>query len=434
VTVLGLGVVAAWLLVVTVAYNLVLAHRLAADRDATLRTKAVAVNATIARTPNGRLVVREGGTDEALDAGVWIFAGSRVLEQPARTHVAGRIASDFVARGPGFYDDGDARRLYVRSVVRDGRRVGTVVVAAENAPYRRSRLEALIGSAVVAVLVLFGAWFALRLAIGRALRPVDGMTRQAAHWSEAALTERFGPDQQLRELQDLADTLNGVLDRQTATVRHERRLFAELSHELRTPLSRILAETDLLLARVHSGEQTRAAHEGIRATALVMDGIIETLLSAGRAEIARAPGRAEVRDAIEQLLAQRGPAAAGTAPAAVPVELDLESDLAVGVGGDVVGRILAPLLDNADRYARTRITVVGRRRPDSVTIDVSDDGPGVADGFTGYLFEPGAQDAAGPTHGGAGLGLALARRLARAAAGEVTHEGGSTFRVRLPPA
>lgn len=430
VSALGLGVVAAWLVVVTVAFNLVLAHRLAVDRDSALRTRAVAVDATVALASDGHVVVREQGTDTTLDSGVWIYAGGHVLEQPSGTDVAREITTKFVARGPGFYDDGDTQRLFVLPIERKERRIGTIVTAVANAPYHRSRLEALVGSTVVAALALVGAGFALRFAIGRALRPVDEMTRQAAEWSAAALTERFGPHQRFRELQSLADTLNGVLDRQTATVRHERRLFAELSHELRTPLARILAEIDLLLARSHDPQQVRAAHEDVRETALAMDAIIETLLTAGRAEIVRSPGRADLPETVAQVLARRHPSGATAAP---PVNVDIPAGLTVGVEAAVVERVLAPLLDNAGRFARGRITLRAERLPDAVTVDVSDDGPGVPPGSGESIFEPGTQLNPDPSHLGAGLGLPLARRLARAAAGDVTFEGGSTFRVRLPP-
>jgi signal transduction histidine kinase len=110
------------------------------------------------------------------------------------------------------------------------------------------------------------------------------------------------------------------------------------------------------------------------------------------------------------------------------------ADLGVGVDAAIVERILAPILDNAFRYAQQTVTVCARRAPDSVVIEVSDDGPGVAPDVRDDVFEPGRRGAGGDGHDGAGLGLALARRLARAAAGDVTLGAGSVFVVRLPPA
>jgi signal transduction histidine kinase len=71
-----------------------------------------------------------------------------------------------------------------------------------------------------------------------------------------------------------------------------------------------------------------------------------------------------------------------------------------------------------------------------VRVDVVDDGPGVPPSFVGQLFEPGRRADLGDGHGGAGLGLPLARRLARSVGGEVAYDPGHTpgarFVVSLP--
>jgi signal transduction histidine kinase len=76
---------------------------------------------------------------------------------------------------------------------------------------------------------------------------------------------------------------------------------------------------------------------------------------------------------------------------------------------------------------------------DSVEFLVADDGPGVGGVERDLIFEPGFRGAAGSTrdHRGAGLGLALSRRLARAVGGEVEalqNGAGATFRARIPSA
>jgi signal transduction histidine kinase len=303
------------------------------------------------------------------------------------------------------------------------------VASASTAAYDRVRSEALAGSVIVALLVLAGSYPVLRLAAARALRPVDEMTTQAADWSAHALTERFGPDHQFREIQTLAQTLDGVLDRLGAAVRHERRLPAELSHELRTPLARIVAETDLLLARQHDAEQLEVAHRAIRDTAVRMNGILDTLLAAARAEVQDNPGTCALRPVVDRLMTQ-------LTASRVPVTLDIPPALDAGVDRTVVERIVAPLLDNAVRYARSTVCIAAERRDDAVHLDVIDDGPGIAEGLREAVFEPGRRGDPNDGHDGAGLGLALARRLARAAAGDViavTSDTGTVVRVVLPP-
>jgi signal transduction histidine kinase len=110
--------------------------------------------------------------------------------------------------------------------------------------------------------------------------------------------------------------------------------------------------------------------------------------------------------------------------------------LEAGVPPALLERIVSPLLDNALRYAHSRVSVVAARQPDGVTIDVTDDGPGVPPQFAGQLFQPGRRADPADGHGGAGLGLPLARRLARSVGGEVSygpgHAPGARFVVSLP--
>ena len=105
----------------------------------------------------------------------------------------------------------------------------------------------------------------------------------------------------------------------------------------------------------------------------------------------------------------------------------------------LVERILAPLVENASRHARSRATVRIVRDGPWLEVAVEDDGPGVKAGEEATIFEPGFRGDAGPNanHSGAGLGLPLARRLARSAGGDVEADPGAAggrFVVRLPAA
>jgi signal transduction histidine kinase len=100
--------------------------------------------------------------------------------------------------------------------------------------------------------------------------------------------------------------------------------------------------------------------------------------------------------------------------------------------------VLQPVVENACLYGRTAVKVSIARERTHIVYRVSDDGPGVAPDELESIFEPGCQGAVGRTNGGAaGLGLALARRLARSVRGDVTAsagDAGGTFVVRLPAA
>ena len=112
-----------------------------------------------------------------------------------------------------------------------------------------------------------------------------------------------------------------------------------------------------------------------------------------------------------------------------------DAPLMVAVESDLLERIVQPVLDNAVRYGRTAVGVELGRNGASAVIAVADDGPGVAPEEHDRIFEPGARGEAGRGTQGAGLGLALARRLARSAGGDVTvseDRGGGAFAVKVP--
>ena len=432
VSLLGLGVIAAWVVVLTVGFDLTMRARLNGERDAVLSSRATLAAATVYLDAKGAVRVSDHRGDEALDTGIWVFSGHTAVERPGGD-AALQAAADALAGRSHVYSASNKYRLYARAWNHEDRQIATVVAAVSDAPYAHALTESIEGSAVVGLLVLLGAYPVLRFAAGRALRPVDAMTRQAGHWSAHGLTERFGPEQRFREMQSLATTLDAVLDRLAAVVRHERRLPAELSHELRTPLARIVAEVDLLLTRPHSAAESTEAYHAIRAGALSMDQILGTLLAAARVDVQDAPGRCDVLPVIETLIRTH----VGTHPSADDPSLQVRvgADLAVGADAAIVERIFAPLLDNAQRYAHASIQITGQRTSESVLVDISDDGPGVPVESREKVFEPGWRGVADDGHGGAGLGLALSRRLARSVAGDVTVVGpGSRFRVRLPPA
>jgi signal transduction histidine kinase len=110
----------------------------------------------------------------------------------------------------------------------------------------------------------------------------------------------------------------------------------------------------------------------------------------------------------------------------------------IGIDRDLAERILHPVVDNACRYGRHEIRLSIARENGSVTFTVADDGPGVSAEELDSIFEPAIRGAAGRGVGtSAGLGLALARRLARSVAGDVEaaqSADGGLFVVRLPSA
>lgn len=409
-------------------FNLVLSDLLHRDIDQRVRTEAAAIATTVAVAADGTVSVRESSSDEAIDGRVWVFAGTRPVvaaRAPADVEAAARA----LAGRSGVYGQvGEhGTRLYAQGVRRDGRQVATVVAAESLAAYDRTTDLAQLTTLILGLLLLAGALLATWLLVGRALAPVTEMTRSAAAWGAHDTGRRFGPADRPDELGELARTFDALLNRIAAALRHEQRLSAELSHELRTPLARISAEMELLQRRERSPADRAAAYEVIARSGAQMSRILESLMAAARAEATGAPGRSNLGPTLDDL------AAGWPGPAALEVGGAVDGD--VGADGDVVERILSPLLDNAARFARARVAVTVIRGAAGVAVRVGDDGPGIPVAERAGLFEPGVRGAAVDGHAGAGLGLALARRLARAAGGDVVLDPaapGATFVVTLP--
>jgi two-component system OmpR family sensor kinase len=274
---------------------------------------------------------------------------------------------------------------------------------------------------------------AARWAIAAALRPVAEMTAQAERSSENDLDRRFGGGEPYDEVTRLAATFDRLLARLAAGLRRERSFSAEVSHELRTPLTKLVTEADIALRRERAGSDYRRALLAIRRGAADMARTLDTLLAAARAEAGGTGAVSDARSAVTAAVAACE-GAAGDRGVQIAVDVPVGA-VQVGAEAAAVERVLVPLIENACRYAERSVRVGVQRADGEVRLTVSDDGPGVDPSVSERVFEPGVQAAEGSDDGHAGLGLALARRLARALNGDVEHvgsDGGATFRVRLP--
>lgn len=418
-------------------FNLILGHVLDRDASDLVRTRALAQLDSL-RIDSDRLSVGETQDDRSADAYLWIFAGRRPVERP-RVSVAIDRAARALATAPPrarFVDVGaNDTRLYAAPVVEGGRRLGTVVAGVSLAPYEQTRKLALLGSTVMGAIVLLLVVLASRWLLGASLSPVARMTRQAAEWSEYDLEHRFALGPPHDELTELAATLDRLLDRLAASLRHERRFSAELSHELRTPLARVRAESELALRRDRDPHEYREALELIQRNADQLTRTIDALVAAARYEAGGEQGTADAQAVAEdvvracsELVAERQMSLQVSAP---------DRRLRVGIDADLAERVLQPVLENACRYGTSSVRVEIGRQNSSVVYTIDDDGPGVSAAELARIFEPGVRGSA-PRAGsgeGAGLGLALARRLARSINGDIVADaavGGGRFLVRLP--
>ena len=426
------GAAALMLAVFALIFNVVLDQRLSDDAQSVVESRAQA-GLSAAAVENGKILVEESPQYGALDERVWIFEGGRALER-ARAPVAVQAAVERLAASPSVTTrDAVSQRLLVRPIYHRGKQLGAVVASVSLLPYQHSQEIVLIASLALSVVTLLALGVLAHVLVGRALRPVAQMTAQAAEWSEHDLDRRFGLGPPRDELTGLAATLDALLGRLSAALRHEKLFSAELAHELRTPLTKLRGETELALARERPAGEYHEALQAVLGYTDRMTTVVNTLMAAAESEADPHSGTVDAVDAVEAAIA----ACAETATehgisleregAPEPIEVNADRDLTVA--------LLVPLISNAVNYGRSLVRVTVSRDGETVAFRVTDDGPGLEADEVESVFEPGVRGRAANGASGAGLGLTLARRLARVAGGDVVAEpvaAGGRFVVRLP--
>jgi len=219
----------------------------------------------------------------------------------------------------------------------------------------------------------------------------------------------------------------------------ERAAFLNMAaHELRTPLTVIGGYIDLLLSGVidSSTAEARAALEKVSQKTKEGVRLVEQMLTAARMEsgaIALSPVRRDVRELAVDAANRARPLAdlEGTEVAVVVPDVPVVADVDAGLVALVLDNLVGNAIFHGAGPIRIEVDAVPPR------IRVVDRGPGVADSARSRIFEPfyRAEGAAERRAGGAGLGLAVSRRLAELHGGTLTLEdtaGGASFVLGLP--
>jgi len=430
--------VAVALISMMVAFNLVLASSLTSDADTRLQRLAMDESKMISVSEGQVSLPKPSGDLTDLGSQVWVFVAGQTVTGPAvEADVAG--AAKALDRQPAqFVDVPDHEvRLYGLPLYFKNERIGTIVTGLSMASYYRTQRVTLIATGGFTAVLLIIVGFAGHWVLNAAFRPVARMTAEAEAWSTEDLDRRFDMGEPHDELTQLAHTLDGMLDRLAASLRREQRFSAEVSHQLRTPVAKIKAEAELALRRSRDPDYYQDALGSVLYSADQMARTVEALLAAAQEEGSLARGRADVWQVLADVVSSIGVLAEENG-----VEVNVQPparDLRVGVERAIAAQILQPVVENACRFAREEVLLGAGRNGKEVYFLVEDDGPGVAEEEKERIFEPGVRGtaAAGERNAarGAGLGLSLSRRLARAASGDVEVEsgpGGARFKVRLP--
>jgi signal transduction histidine kinase len=292
-------------------------------------------------------------------------------------------------------------------------------------------LLALIGLAVVAFAVGY-------VMAGRVLSPLGRITRIARSVAGSDLKRRIeldGPDDELKEL---ADTFDGMLDRLERSFDAQRRFVANASHELRTPLAINRTLLEVQLADADASPDLQQLGRTLLATNERSEQLVEGLLLLARSEneiVDRKP--VDLAEAAAMALDQ-------TRAEADSRGVRLHGSLASAVvqgNGVLLERIAMNLVQNAVRYNIPEdgwVEVATSVEHGHAQLVVANTGPVVPAYEVDNLFEPFRRLRTERTGSdkGVGLGLSIARSVARAHGGVITAEpregGGLVMRVAIP--
>ncbi len=301
-------------------------------------------------------------------------------------------------------------------------------------PLQRLLTALLAGGAVLMVLVGLGGY----VLAGRALAPIDAITRTARRISAQDLSARLHFSGADDEVGRLARTFDDMLERLDDSFKRERRFAADASHELRTPLAAMEAILGVIRSESRDpGEYASAlddlAEETARLRALVAD-LLEFARGTrpGAADLAPVDLATLVTDVTDVLR-----------PLAEAKELSLDGRLgpALTVRGDRDGlvRVFVNLVDNAITFTtQGGVMLSGSSAGDEVRVTVTDTGIGIPADRLPHVFEPFYRVDPSRSAPGTGLGLALARQIVHDHGGTLTVRSvvgqGTTFTVGLPSA
>ncbi|MCF2131305.1 HAMP domain-containing histidine kinase [Strepomyces sp. STD 3.1] len=300
-------------------------------------------------------------------------------------------------------------------------------LSAEHGAVNTALTVMLIGFPVLLAVVGWVTWLVTR----RALRPVEGIRREmAAITASEDLARRVPVPGTHDEVARLASTTNETLAALETSVERQRRFVADASHELRSPIASLRTQLEVAAAHPELLDLDGAVEDTVRLQHLAADLLLLARLDAGE----------RPADARVDLAALAREEAGGRAGVSVREDAGVAGGVTVAGSRGQLGRVLANLLDNAQRHARSAVEVSVRRDGDLAVVGVADDGEGVPVADRERIFERFVRlDAArSRDDGGAGLGLAIARDVAVRHGGTLTvHDapaGGALFELRLPAA
>ena len=385
----------------------------------------------------------EPDNDEDRGSDVWLASGEQLYRSGASAELPPVAPASTTAqrRYESILANGRPWRTLTGKSLVGGRAVVLRVSRAETR-LRTQLWEILVvlvlGLPVVVVLAGVGGYVLAR----RAFAPIDHLASEARRITAERLHERLSVPNQHDEIGRLAAVINETFARLESSFDHLRRFTADASHELRTPLSVIRGIGEIGLGRTRTPAEYKDAIGSMLEEVDRLTNLVDTLLrlshgDAGTVRLARTAVDMGLltREAVSSLgiLAEERHQR---------VTVDAAEGIVVTADGLVLREAITNVVDNAIKYSPRASSISIRVYPDGdnqAHLTVADEGPGIAAEDRQRIFDRffRLDEARSRDHGGAGLGLAIAKWAVEVNGGRITVEnganrGGSVFRIVLP--
>lgn len=363
----------------------------------------------------------------------WPHYGAEVSQPPAPP---GADAASFLSVP---LNDGRPARTFQKPVTIGGRTV-TLRVFRDESAHRATLSRILTGLALGMPLAVLLAGLAGYAMAGRALRPVGDMAAAARRINSDSLGSRLPNPNPHDELGRLASVFNDTLQRIESSFDALKRFTSDASHELRTPLTALRSTGEVALREERSAGELRETIGSMLEEAQRLNDLTDTLLLLARAESGRMPLHAEdfpledlIREVCERLEVL-------SAEKNQRIEITAEPGISLKADRVLLRQAITNLLHNAIRHSPPDSLIVARTatRGAETLIEITDQGPGIAPGHRGKIFERfyRIDKARARTDGGTGLGLAIAKLFVEQHGGRIELDppaaGGSCFRIVFP--
>ncbi|GAA0820342.1 hypothetical protein GCM10009525_05930 [Streptosporangium amethystogenes subsp. fukuiense] len=287
-------------------------------------------------------------------------------------------------------------------------------------------------TAVTTAIVTGGAIFTIATlrAVKAALVQVKAIRHELEEITATDIGRRVPVPAARSEIRQLAETINQTLDRLEAAAEQQRRFASDASHDLRSPLTAMRAQVEEALRYPDDVDWKTKAHAMLasldRLQAIVSDLLILAKLDSGvPAHYERIDLGALVCSELDRRRRN------------VPIDREVQPGVAVTGDRLRLARLLTNLLDNAERHADSKVSVSVAREDGTAVVEVLDDGAGIAPEQRELVFQRFTRLDASRNRdaGGTGLGLPIAREIARTHGGILRLEDsvrGARFVLRIP--